>query len=265
MFSRPEKREFRLSKKRRYCGRSPTLNVGESGMSSPVLWRKSSSPNVHVRRVSMKPRPSAAPGGGVPAARAPAVPAASTGVGVGAVRLPAAEAARAGRAPAWSAAAALHVAGAAALGAPGAGALRRRRRAARRRLRERDGGHEECRRGEPREATRERAAADIERSSEGRGAWDCEETRRGAQRRHCGLFSWNVRGKTHARGGGSFTSGRWGSSLRQAFAPSRERMHLKSGGRPRLLGALLVAVQACPRRRAPGRARRCRPCSAPRS
>ncbi len=57
MFSRPLKREFRLSKKRRYCGRSPTLNVGESGTSSPVLWRKSSSPNVQVRRVSMKPPP----------------------------------------------------------------------------------------------------------------------------------------------------------------------------------------------------------------
>src|SRR5688572_17049776 len=79
MFSRPVNREFRLSKNMRYCGRSPTLNVGDSGTSSPVLWRKSSSPNVHVRRVSMKPPVEPATGGAVPAARAPAVPAESMG------------------------------------------------------------------------------------------------------------------------------------------------------------------------------------------
>src|SRR5262245_43498148 len=54
MFSRPLKREFRLSKNTRYCGRSPMLALGESGNASPVLWRKSSSPYVQVSRVSVK-------------------------------------------------------------------------------------------------------------------------------------------------------------------------------------------------------------------
>ena len=38
----------------RYCGRSAMLKLGESGMSAPVWWSTSSSPNVHERRVSMK-------------------------------------------------------------------------------------------------------------------------------------------------------------------------------------------------------------------
>ncbi len=75
-FSRPAYCEFRLSKKRRYCERSPIENVGESGMRCPVGCRKSSSPNVHARRVSMKLLTSA-PGGAIPTARAPAVPSTS--------------------------------------------------------------------------------------------------------------------------------------------------------------------------------------------
>ena len=71
----------------RYCGRSPMLKLGESGMSSPVGCRMSSSPNVHVRRVSMKLRVVHAGGRVAHRARARACPSPCSSVALRRARL----------------------------------------------------------------------------------------------------------------------------------------------------------------------------------